>query len=1677
MSIYALIHYRKEQDMTNKAQDFLFRLSVNLPSIYTAAHLFCGIPIIKSINVGNLPENLCGKLTLSIQGRCADREILDFRFVIPDFRACEYLAENSDTAVFNLEKHKIMPDASFVNELTVNTPVRIRISMTVGDMTASCMADVKISPFGHICPEMPPELICTYVLPACEFAAKAEALLQSRTKTITQKHRRTVPKPLLYAEALASVILSAKLTYSAIHREMPDGDCIIRDPDSLTESTKRSMSQTEAALLYCSCAERCGLHPGIIFLRKGAGSIKVLVSIGLGDYHPGSPVSESISELRTRILDREIFVFDVLGLLGTEDTDFARNVTETTNLVLKSSSALIYSIDVYTSRLCGVSSLRHFDGVAAKDIYGGYQSISDAVKRIDKNADSVSVYGFSPYSSVSLGLCIPGNKLSFGNEYTLCPLDDELICSDTEAFLKFSSLKPKTLSGHPRNMTEQALYDTKLGDLSSKVFSGLKKDCIYVYPPKYILSGAKLTPERIRDEVYSDAVKICDTVKVDSLGSGKAEIYAAVGCVCISDDNADYYAPCVYVPCEITAESNGIKLKYGTEKPIVNRSLANHIEKETGVNFRLRRELIMSESGKKATDTGGRYLFELNASLAAFASVCEEFTDKFRFITDTFLSIFDLSYTFMRDCLEKADGKKFEQYLECGRYTPCESREQLFGRYESTLPFAVPSDVRNAVRGAETDSIIISGPHGSGKKKALGNILARTALRGGDLLICSKYTETLDSVYETLKKCGIDELCLPVKGSTETKKRIADDIERLFGEPEFPDIARNSDPGSCERILADGADDLYSEYGFGFSLYDCIDKYCRYSLECEEEPIPLSLEIRDLSGEGADKLFGIADRLISENKKISDMCSGQMKDVFGFLKHIKNTEALTEDIKNCFKNACKQLDIFAEKSTFARNCLGIPESAITDVRTLLSLGEFLELIMKSGIDYLPEELLSGSTCRSAKTIERCCEIIDGICSCNAYLADVSGRIASLSCTELYARWKEAENNPFVKNSIIHEIKKYLSENDVFTSGDIEEKLRKLSEREALEKELSLAAPEASVSLGKIWQGCNTDTERARRIARFATGADICLKKLFRNTSDSTVELHRGITRLISNLSEDKCANADFVLSVSAFRKLHRDNAGILPELSEKLCCDLYEIKFKNGILGKNGLSYLLRIFGENTAPLLCLHNLNTAKKEAVSVGLSDIVRYIENTPCSPSLSAVVYKSIFLAFANYIIKTKPSLSDGTLLSKREEYMELYMYEKQLASFNQISLHRRKFRDYISDDEGKSSLYALREALNDPNSSVFDILADNTKLLKCMYSAILTTNTTAYRLGYYPSELVLLDCEKTDAAEGLPLCANFDKCIFITSPFERVGSIMSSLPLGLPSFTLTKVLSEKNGYLAAFEESLFPGTLSPYLRERNNGTVKFVKCQGGLYDKNVRANKIEALHVCELSLAAAGEYGFENVGIIAMTIGQALEISGGLRILANKYSQSEIAHIPVRYIGNIGDFSKDCIIFSAAFGKNIYSVTRSFSVADDISLMHSGNPICMSELLCCGKYLYIVSSTEPEDIMTDTLCKGAPAIASLTAFAKYGAVPVSIDASTSDEKTSDIKNMLCDSIFRKNPKASVRTGNGTISYGNRALIFEDGYIRDAYDRIILPLKEAKARGYTAEYSDICRLIEKH
>lgn len=1633
--------------MTFNETETVFSVKLCAPSVYTAAHFFCGLPPALKLILDGIPENLRSALTvqISVIGNNGNN-ICERTIRIPDFRREDYTLCSADTVVLNIEKYKVLPDEKFMKELSSAQNARIKVNVSFCDRTCSATANIRILPFGHISPEMPHELLCTYVLPDCAYARKNAKGILSLSRRLSAKHPENAPWQISVAEAIFLALQDEKISYAAHLREVCDGECVLRDQDALLSSNIKSMSFTEAALLFCSCAERCGLRPSIIYLRKGAGAVRVLVGISLTEVGSEVAVSESISELRDRILSRELLVFDVAGFLGTEEPDFARVVSDTAALVFKISSSVAFSVSVFASRLCGVSSLRPFAALSAPDIYGGFETVSESVEKIEKKDAENTVSGYSPYVRPSLGIAPFPGTLSFGKTYTLCALDEEILCSEPDSLTQITTFGAKACSEKARNNSDKARFEEKSKSLRIRIEEGIKRGILYAYPAKYTLLSDKLYPERIRDEFLGDAIAISEKATTDDINGICCDIYATAGIVEFTHGGEKCFAPCAFIPCSITVKNNTVKLLYGSDTPVYNKKLF---------------EIMCGLSKDNTYDSDIFSDISLYDCIKLFGSLSEKSCGKAVLHRDMLVSWFDLSYTFMRTCLENSDGRKFEKFLESGKYEFCDASSRVYGRFESTLPFGVPLVQRRAVKCAEKDSEVISGLGGTGKKKTVANIISRAFLTGYDVLVSSKYKESLYSLRSTMKSVGLDELCLVVDGRKETKRQILSDIERLEAETELPKSRTDGDIAELEKELEIYSGELYSEYDFGYSLYDCTNEYCKYESITDTAPINVGVQIQNLSKAGTAKLFDISEKLAKSAQNVCAELSGKTIASLGF-NYVRTTGEVSKSFRVQLEDASAKLSLFTEKSVFARQTLGVSQQQLTDVRTLCALGEFFTLILKSGIDYLPEEVFSESPYKSAKTIEKICDILDELGSINAKLESYSESLSSSQSSELFRRWRAAENNLFARNAIAAELRKTFPEKTKLSTKDAGKLLENLSRRDELENELSLVSAEGAAVLGDLWRAGATDTQLARRIAAFALAADSHIKKIFRhgNTSFS------GVARLVSAIMEDKSRNSDFILACGAITKLSDEStkSGILPDISSALAVDLGDIKFGDGILSSNGLGSLLDTWAEYFPAVQSLSEYNKVKKTALSLGLSDFVAYVENTAEPEKCSPLFAKSIFYALAQYIISGKKCFDISKASEKIAQYRALYLQERNLAIYSIISSHRRLYSDYVSSDAGRSELYALRESLLDETTSLGDIFSKHSMILKVMYTAILMQNKDAYRLSAYPRTLILFDADKTEAAQAIPLCARFDKCIFISSPFENSGSIISSLPLGIPRINLDRILSEKSGHIAAFIKRMLPDSDITFTRETDFSGIRFVSCPGALYDKNTKTNKIEAVKACETALSAAREYGFENVGIIALTASQALEIKKALEIISGKYANDRIYSIPVRYIGSIGDFSKDCIVLSVSFGKNIYSVCRSFGLLDDPDLSDAGGPIPFKELVGANKSLIVVSSLSPEDIMTDGVCKGASSLSELLDFAKYHCIK---DASViTDSSKKSFSEKLIEEKLSEAGQASNCYG-GAITSGEYAYIYENGYIRDTFDRLILPETEYTERGFRVKF----------
>lgn len=1614
----------------------MIKITSNIPKVYSATHYFNNIPLIGNCVINDMQSDT---LMLKISVLSDKTEVLSFS------ESFTVSASQRNSFLLPLEKYNLSPDEKYINSETQPCTLQVRMAVNDGISTGTYACGVRFLPFGNIAPEMAPELLCTYIMPGLSFASGfARKALEACGKN---------PTAPLVARELFSLLLSEKLSFAKHLSDLPENLCVIRDYESIINSSNRSVTMTEAALIFCSCAERAGLDTTIIYLRKGAGNIRILVGIKLEKNIQLPIFSESILDLRQQIIDRNIICFDISGLLSTEDTDFYKNLQDTHEAIFKSNSSVAFCVNVSGARLCGVKSLHPIKTRKTENIKSNTEIIKDAILEIKKKDIQNTVYSFTPKDDSVLAICPVNKQITLGEDYTLLPLDDEIFTQNPDTIGKFTSFAGKYPTDIPRNLNEITKYNAKLSALSEKILENSKNNYIYSYPLSHFLCCDKTNPVRIREEFFSSINRLSE--KFSKVGCGEfVKLYAAYGIIEFSNSEKAIYVPCIFVPCELSVNGNTVQLHYGSEAPVINKSLFRKLSEQF-------------------SDSDSSYDLLLDGSLSecvnAFARLCEKSDGKIILHRDIVLSAFDLSYTLMKNCIENSRETSFGRYLESGKYEKSENQPGVFGRFEATLPFEASSEVKNAIKGAENDSVIISGPCGSGKKEAVANIIAREVQKGGDLLVVSKYSDSLYSLENAFASAGLSELCLVVEDKEKTKAKILSDIRRFTEIPATPDKA-DGDIGETENRLDTFSSELYNIHNFGYSLHTCIDEYCTLNTENEEKPISIDIDPRDMTREMSDKVFEVSESLSEcarniyselERKTISD--SG-----LSFVKTVN--EISDKEFRELVLSSKEKLEVFAEKCSFVFKSFGISEKDICDVRSFVAFGDFLELIMTMGVANIPEKLFSGSVYKNAKHLETLCDILSKIQRAQNDCLGIYENLNSEKAEEFYGRWY-ADNKIFTKNTIIRELREYLPKKAILTHSKAKTILDALHEKSRLEKELDTHSKKAQELLGDFWNGTQTDVDTLLKILTFAQSTDSYIRKIFKDENLCSSILLGGISKLISVLFENKETNADFISALSAFRKLCDKSfrEGLLPQISNILTLDMYELKFENGVLGKNGLSDYLLSLCENMSALLLIPQYNRTKKEAAALGLSAFSDYIENTYECEKVNILFSKSIYFAFAKYITDSKECFKNYDITELRRKYCELFELEKKLASHNLVLLHRKSFIKYISTGNGKSETYALCESLRNSCVSLQELFSKHSSILRTMYPVLFALSDFACTLDKFPKTFILLDSEKTTVTEVIALCSVFDKCIFSSSGVLNKDSIIYSLPSGIPEFKLSYISSCQNTDFLRFSKAVLTAQIS-YTEDICASKITLVKCDGGLYDKNSGANKIEAVAACEKAISLCREYGFENVGIITMTKAQRNEAEIALDLLSSKYSEEKIKDIPVRYIGSMGDLSRKHTVVSLTFGKNIYSVTRSFDLLCTPYLIKSGNISPLCELLCCENELYIVTSIEDSEIMLDGKLPGAPDIYALLLYASTGALPLY-------EKTEGVSSgkNIRDSLCKKLDITDTPTQLPNILYkDNTVYLFDNVYIRDTYDRERLLPKELLGKGYNVEFINICDLM---
>ncbi len=1611
--------------------------------VYTGAHFHSGIPMLDRIVLAGLPKGYTADLAISILGIAGNTQALKFSANIPAFSPAE-CSFDSDCAVLNLRSYRITPEKNFIESLSQKTELKLYVKLSFGEYICSKAYTSRLLPFGYLSEDMPYELLCTYVMPGSDNVRRIAKAASSAAK----KDKSPYPFALRCARAIFSQLISENLTYLAASKEFGDGECVIRDIDTVLSSPIKNLSLTETALLFCACAEKCGISSDIIFLRKGAGALGVLVGINVeSDTH--FTTSESILLLRDMILSKKLFAFDVQSIPGSSEADFSKCVSETTTQIFKSSSSLSFMVNVEAARAVGVVSLRPAFNASMEGISSGFDGATQAVADIYGKDFENTMRSFSPYTSCAVGIAPDAAKLTFGKEYTLSVLDNEIFSKSPDSVALFTSFSGKYPPRKSRNNNEQAQYSAVIGSLRDSIRDKVSRDIISAYPLKYMLTCEKPSFDIIRREFVSETDRLISHAVLSEISGRFSDIYAICGVVEFLDDSKVKFAPCSFVPCKLKKEEGAVKLTYGTETAIENKSLISHITATLGENPN--KDLFPGE------------LYEY------FLMLSEKYPDKIKYHPDLLISSFDLSHTLMRGCVENSTGASFEEVLECGKYEAKNTVRQDIGRYRATLPFYSPSQILRGVKSAEADSTVLCGEVGTGKELAVANFISRAALFNENILVSSIYADSLHTLYGMFQKEGLSEICLPLTSKENMREKILADIEKYESEPEYPFAPTLGDVALLEDSLDTINEELYSEHSFGYSLFDCINKYNEYDLLCPQENIiGIDTELEAIGKNDVAALCEISEKIVNSAEKIVSHLNGETITECG-LATIKTTHPISAGTRQTLSHAIDEISQFYEKSADAAGILGISDASLPDMRSFIAFGEFLELILKSGVTYIPDMLFSASTYRLAKESLKFCDSLDELTKIKEILSGADTRLYTVGKDQLQKKWSTSEANPFAKKNIAQEICGYFPEKEKLSIKEAGKIINALMRKSELEEELSLLSEDALACLGKVYNGTETDVETARSICNFAISADSLIKKIFRHAQWRPDSFCAGVANLISSLAEENPARTDFILAVSAFKKLSVGtfSEGLLQDISKEFSCDLYDLKFENGVLGKDGISKYLSTLLDNFSACELLPEYNKIKKSAASLGISSFISCAEESASFELLVPVFKKSIFHALASFIMSGKDCFSQGgDIAEKYLEYSRLCEHERKLAGYNLMLARRKNIMGYINSTEGKNELSKLTSSLEDHTISPTELFSRHFEILSHMYCAFFVSAPLSLSLSRYPATLILMDSEKTDANMAIPLCARFEKCIFSGAKGEAKGSIMSAIPEGIQRVNLTEILPGALGHTCAFICDIFSRSMS-YVCECDNSAVKFIKCSGGLYDKNTCTNRIEAIKVCETAVEGAKTYGLDNVAILAMTEGQVLEIRTGLSLIAKKMGKAEIAQIPVRYIGSVGNLAKNCIVLSTVFGKNIYSITKSFGVLDN----NEAN--VLYKLLLGGKSLYVVSGIEPEEIMTDGAFAGAGALSSLLYFAKHCSVINPFGRNITSLPESSTRIALEQQMTAQYGETAKRHEN-SITSGNHAIIFEDKYVRYAYDRIAFAHRELEDRGYKTSFLSICDAI---
>ena len=742
-----------------------------------------------------------------------------------------------------------------------------------------------------------------------------------------------------------------------------------------------------------------------------------------------------------------------------------------------------------------------------------------------------------------------------------------------------------------------------------------------------------------KDALAKGLTNIYRTSRTALEENGANTLYLALGLLkWYETENSEVpkYAPVLLVPVELTRKSasSGYTLRSRDEEVLMNITLLEYLRQTFDINIGGLDPLPKDDSGintKAVFNTIRSSIMELKNWDIVEEAVLGNFSfNKFIMWND----IHNHSHLLDKSPIVRSLMNSIVDESLNTEISVSGNLDETIKAGDIILPISADSSQIEAITSAMSGkSFVLHGPPGTGKSQTITNIIANALYAGKKVLFVAEKMAALEVVQNRLNSIGLGPFCLELHSNKAKKSNVMEQLKKAT------EITKTTSPAEYKQAAQELnavrdqmnsiVNALHKEYPIGWSLYDCISNYVRYSDECRcfnlshskvKTATPETLRemntalyylkaaLKPIGNPSAFLLYGIncpdfnvihevLDTLPDIVSEINDL-GHKISELMDSLPSFGDGPVTKESYDLLLK-----LAHLVDVQDVDWDILHIPESMLSDISNLVEHGKSRDALKKT-------------------------------------LSTYGDDILEINVKEYEAEWREILSKGIIGR--LMSIGKYLRKLATYTNTKIHENdvLPLLKNIAAYQKVnyLVTECADGNTYLKSHIDGYGTDWDKIERSCRFAER----IHEAFIHYNFDGIS--SDLATLLSNDGNDK------LMEIIAINKeLTKTLSGIYQRLGSQFSTENTFILDATEILtrwisGKDKIRNWI--------------NYNIYKEKVQSLGFDEMMIMVDNGSLGAhELTDAFYKTLYKTYADYILTQEPDLRS----------FAGYMFEEQVKLF--------------------------------------------------------------------------------------------------------------------------------------------------------------------------------------------------------------------------------------------------------------------------------------------------------------------------------------------------------------------------------------------------------------------------